>query len=358
MTTPRPITEERQKAALEASRKKVKELEKDQEWLDKKSEKMTEGQKRELFRILSRKCKATTLKNGKILLGCPLPNEFIYCEAADSNSVLKGENQKKHMKKVSDLLNEGTTCIDVNEVSNTEGGTHQAPYVPWGPYSGKKKGVPSLKTGNKSGVTVGSGVDLGQVGDKKAYLKKLEAAGVSQETRDRITPFLGKRKDEACKALSDAKAENGGSFQLPKDDVERMDCQTMQSRKKDVEDTYNGAWKEKVQPQRNNILNELKKPVPDQAKIDAWQAEIDATPKFHQLPCPEQTVLYSTLYQEGRLDRPHSKQMMAGMLNRKPATVRAGIERKITQGTDEVKKRGPRDLAYYDRECAKLKPKP
>ncbi|MGJ0428995.1 pesticin C-terminus-like muramidase [Methylobacter sp.] len=45
-----------------------------------------------------------------------------------------------------------------------------------------------------SGVTIGTDVDLGAISDETKYLKRLEDAGVSQETRDRIKPFLGKKR--------------------------------------------------------------------------------------------------------------------------------------------------------------------
>jgi Bacterial toxin homologue of phage lysozyme, C-term len=97
-------------------------------------------------------------------------------------------------KAASDSLREkDETCIDGGFVSKAEGGAYMSPYVPWGPISGaSKEGTPVLTTRNISGVTIGTGVDLGAISDSDAYLKRLEKAGVSKETRDQLQPFLDK----------------------------------------------------------------------------------------------------------------------------------------------------------------------
>lgn len=72
----------------------------------------------------------------------------------------------------SQALKNDTTCIDGAFVSNAEGGSYLSPYVPWGPVSSAAEdGSPILTTDNSSGVTIGTGVDLGLLVMKQSILK-------------------------------------------------------------------------------------------------------------------------------------------------------------------------------------------
>ena len=56
---------------------------------------------------------------------------------------------------------------------------------------------PVLTTGNSSGVTIGTGVDLGAM--KQADLDKLKKMGDLQETVDKLKPLIGKKREEALR---------------------------------------------------------------------------------------------------------------------------------------------------------------
>jgi vacuolar-type H+-ATPase subunit H len=149
--TNKPTKEEIIKAKAEAKEKARKaweetlkiQKEKDQAWLDEKSKTMSDDEKDELFRQASKKCKDTTMKDGKIILVCPLPKKLEYCVNADSFTCANGKADTaqgcKLSSTVSEALKDDTTCIDGTFVSNAEGGSYLSPYVPWGPISGTSK---------------------------------------------------------------------------------------------------------------------------------------------------------------------------------------------------------------------------
>lgn len=117
------------------------------------------------------------------------------------------------------------TKIDFEKLSFFEGGEHTVGYIPWWPYLKKDKpkivfyektlakDVPRLAGGaeakNKSGVTIGIGVDLGQKSSAE-FLKKMVKGNIGQqkisekelvELHRKIEPYFEKFGGEACKFL-------------------------------------------------------------------------------------------------------------------------------------------------------------
>lgn len=351
----RPLTPEQIHKAKEAAEKKaqaiIEQIKKDQTWLDENTKDMSQDNMDELFRQASAKCRGTTKTNGRIVTACPLPKKLEYCVKADPFTCPSGKAESAAgctlSDEVSKSLRDETTCIDGSFVSNAEGGSYMSPYVPWGPISGATKdGAPVLTTGNSSGVTIGTGVDLGAVSDSEKYLARLEKAGVSKETRDRLKPFLGKKKAEACKALREAK--QNGTLVLPQKDVELIDLDAMQTRVPTLKSQYERAKANRIKSFNNQIKKERRKRPPNQSKIDDWQKQIDSTRDFSDLSCTEQTILFSTLYHEGSIGKPHSKPLVDAMLTGDDDAVRAALVAKTTHGNKLIASRGKRELSYYD----------
>lgn len=360
----KPTKEEirRAKAAAAEKARKAREealkiqMKKDQVWLDENSKTMSDDEKDELFRQASRKCKNTTMKDGKIIVACPLPRKLEYCVNADPFTCPNGKADTaqgcKLSSAASQALKNDTTCIDGAFVSNAEGGSYLSPYVPWGPVSGADEdGSPILTTGNSSGVTIGTGVDLGAISDETKYLKRLEDAGVSQETRDRIKPFLGKKRADACKALREAKIK--GPLILPQKDVELIDIDAMKSRVPELEKQFESARLKRVKNLNAQIKREQakKKTAPDQAKIKAWQDEINSISGFSDISCSQQTVLFSTLYHEGRINKTHSKPFVDALLEGDNEGARNALEQKTKNKNKLIAARGKRELSYLDEQC-------
>lgn len=241
---PKNIIESAQIKADIKAKKIADEIHKNQEWLDKNYKKLSPDEQQELFLSLQKKCADTTKTDNNIILKCPFPHGLQYCVNADEFKCSNGKASESDKGcKLSDTASKALrndnpkTCIDGQFVSEAEGGSYLSPYVPWGPITYREdkntnQRQASITSGNNSGVTIGTGVDLGAVGNtdeqKKSYLKKLEDAGVSKETRDTIEPLLGKKRADACKALREAK--EAGPIVLPQKDVELIDLEAMKSR--------------------------------------------------------------------------------------------------------------------------------
>ncbi|MDQ1924211.1 pesticin C-terminus-like muramidase [Massilia pseudoviolaceinigra] len=131
-------------------------------------------------------------------------------------------------KSIGDEINRRNgTKIDFGKLVELEGGEHTVAYVPWWPYLKKDKPVitfysntrdpnmPRLAGGyggephNKSGVTIGVGVDLGQFASDK-FLKKMKewnsgehaiSAAEVEALHEKITPYFQLIGGEACKFL-------------------------------------------------------------------------------------------------------------------------------------------------------------
>lgn len=355
--TPKPSAEEirnaKEAAAEKARLAREAQVKNDQAWLDGNARNMSADEQHELYRQASAKCKETTKKDAKIVVACPIPKRLEYCVNADPFICPNGKSDTaagcKLSPEVSKALRDDTTCIDGGFVSNAEGGSYMSPYVPWGPISGATKdGKPVITAGNNSGVTIGTGVDLGAVSDPDNYLKRLQDAGVSEETRNKLKPLLGKRKSDACKALREAKKD--GPMVLPAKDVELIDLDAMQRRVPVLKQQFMDARKKRIENLKENIKDERnKKPgTPDQTKIDAWQKEIDSTTQFGDLTCSQQTILFSTLYHEGNIKSPHSKSIVNAMLSGNDDAARAALVVKTGNANKLIASRGKRELAYFD----------
>lgn len=107
-------------------------------------------------------------------------------------------------KKYLDKLNETKGVkIDWDHVAKEEGGHQVKGYIPW---------APCLK-GNNSGVTVGTGIDIGQV-DKPGYKARInnyksEDVGIEMSKKERedlykkLDPYIGKKQQDACDYLKE-----------------------------------------------------------------------------------------------------------------------------------------------------------
>jgi len=354
---PKPSAEEVRKAKEAAAEKarlaREEQMKSDQAWLDENTKKMSADEQDELYRQASAKCKDTTKQDGKIVLACPMPRKLEYCVNADPFSCPNGKSDTaagcKLSPEVSKALRDDKTCIDGSFVSNAEGGSYMSPYVPWGPISGATKdGKPVITSGNSSGVTIGTGVDLGAVSDPDKYLKRLEDAGVSKETRDKLKPFLGKKKADACKALREANKD--GPMVLPAKDVELIDLDAMQSRVPALKSQFKSARDKRIKTLNSQIKKEQGKKTgaPDQTQIDAWQKEIDSTQEFGDLTCSQQTILFSTLYHEGSIGKPHSKAIVDALLDGDDDAARAALVAKTGNANKLIASRGKRELAFFD----------
>lgn len=352
--TKKPTAEEIQKAqqaAAEKAAQKKKELEaqikSDQEWVDTTTEDMTGDQKEELFHQLSQNCKATTYADGKITIACPVPRKLSYCVYADSFSCPNGTEGKgcKLSPAVSEALKDEKTCtcIDAVFVSKEEGGSYRSPYVPWGPINGKgKDGKPVLTTGNNSGVTIGTGVDLGAM--KQTDLDKLTEMGVSQDTVDKLKPLIGKKREEACKALREAKGDK--SMVLDAKDVELIDQYAMKKRVPTLKKQFDDDSAAYVASYQSKIDKESKKKKPDEKKIAEWQAKIDSSKSFEDLSCADQTALFSTLYHEGSINKKHMKPYVNALIEGDEKAAYKAMEAKTKNSNKLIAARGKEELQY------------
>jgi len=350
--TPKPTAEEikkAQQAAAEKAAKKKKELEeqikKDQEWVDQATTGMTEDQKAELLHQLSEKCKDTKYTDGKITVACPVPRKLSYCVYADHFSCPNGNEGKgcKLSPAVSKALKDDKTCIDAVFVSKEEGGSYRSPYVPWGPISGKDKhGNPVLTAGNSSGVTIGTGVDLGAVKEKD--LAKLKEMGVSQQTLDKLKPLIGKQREEACKALREAKKD--GPMVLDANDVELIDQYAMKKRVPTLKKQFNDDAAAYVASFEAKIAKEKKKKKPDEQKIQEWQKKIDSSKEFDDLSCADQSVLFSTYYHEGSINKKHMRPYVNALIEGDDKAAQTAIETKTKNSNPLIAARGQEELQY------------
>lgn len=377
--------EEQKKHDEEAAAKAKEALERDQKW----ATQLTTSQQDELFRAVSATCKETTMKDGKITLACPLPAKLVYCASNDPFECPNGRIGQYGgcllSPDVSKALKDAGTCIDGAFVSKEEGGSYLSPYVPWGPVKGvvKKTGKPALTPGNNSGVTVGTGVDLGSLNE--SYLSALEKEGVSKETRNALRPFLGKKRAEACQALREAKSH--GPIIFPQKDIELIDAYAMKSRAPALKSNFNKSMRDrkeafksmirdekdkpdqaKIQKLQSQIDKEKKKKAPDQSKIQAWksqivteekkipdqakikdyQAKIDNLKEFENLKCSDQTILMSTYYHEGGLGSKHSKAYVGALIEGDSDGAKKALVDKTRDSNKLIADRGRQELQLFN----------
>lgn len=187
------------------------------------------------------------------------------------------------------------TNVDFNTLAAWEGGQATQAYVPWFPLgvsvkdgaisadTTPVKGGTALAGSSRSGVTVGTGVDLGQQ-SPAVYGKRLRAAGVSEDLIAKLTPYMGLTRSEACRYL------RAHPLTLTKAEADQID--------KEMKSYH------------------LAEAMGQYAKETAG---IDKAPKFGELSPAEQTVLMSRKYQDGNLTNPNSSRLTQAMANRNGA---------------------------------------
>lgn len=346
---PQLSPEEQKKAQEEADAKAKKALQRDQQWMDSATAQMTADQKDEIFRYASLTCKNNTMKDGKIVMGCPMPDKLKlqYCVYADPFDCPNGNVGKgcALSPNVSKALTDAGTCIDGTFVSREEGGSYRSPYVPWGPISKRgKDGNPVLTTGNNSGVTIGTGVDLGSW--TEANLTALQQAGVSKDTIDKLRPLIGKKREEACKALRAAKAN--GPLVFPQSDIELIDANAMSVRVGPLKKSFNKSVDRREAEYEAAIKKEQKKKAPDQTKIRDLEAKIANLKRFDNLKCSDQTILMSTLYHEGGLGSKYSRSYIGALMEGNSEGAKMALIAKTHDNNSLIANRGKQELQLFN----------
>ena len=181
-----------------------------------------------------------------------------------------------------DAINaEAGTDIDFDELAQYEGGQATEGYVPWWPQGvetregviqvstarvdGKKDGP--LRGASASGVTIGTGVDLGQQ-DPTVYADRLKKAGIPQALIDKLKPYMKLKRAEACKYLRE------NPLRITKEEADLIDKE-MKSEKLEA-------------AKRGYEIN-----------IESLE-----NPKnFEILSKEEQTILFSRTYQDGNISK-------------------------------------------------------
>jgi hypothetical protein len=168
----------------------------------------------EIEQLAKRICgDAKYVKDGMIF-PCKPKAKAVYCVPTHA-SYPGGKSPLTSKKETIDGANKKAgTNIDWNKIESAEGGKHLYAYVPWiVTFSPTKTGkaadgigdvyAPNISLDNgrvrgssNSGVTVGSGVDLGATD-----ADELKGYGVSAALIEKLKPYIGKHRADACKAL-------------------------------------------------------------------------------------------------------------------------------------------------------------
>jgi hypothetical protein len=369
---PVPTAEEKEAARKAADEKVRQTIADDQAWLDEKTKAMTPAEKDKLFRQLSVARSQTSMKDGNIILACPLPKKLKYCVVSEPFECRNGEtaggfNEKGRMRLGCEVpastyskLRDGPPAnkIDGSFVTKAEGGSFRSAYIPWGPVVSSKKGKDGVEKvvtgGNRSGVTIGTGVDLGAIGSKgtdkqkavakKAYLDRLKKAGVSEPTLAYVEKFLGLQQQDACNALRGAE-----KYEIPFEDIEKIDLDAMGSRAPQLQASFDSIADAKAESLQVQIDKAT-----DPAKKAQLQLQLDAIRSFDELSEAEQTILFSTYYHEGSItkqlpasDKRVPKPIVDDMLSGQP--FRESLEKKSKDSNDVIAGRGKMELQYFDK---------
>ena len=203
--------------------------------------------------------------------------------STDSKKIISPKSMGEELNK-----NYGTK-IDFERLSIFEGGAHTVAYIPWWPYlkndrpkivfyqTTPTRNIPRLagnyggKPENRSGTTIGIGVDLGQASPEE-FLKKMKKrnTGVQKisdaeliELHEKIRPYFQKFGGEACKFLREHPL------------------------------TLNAT--------ESHFLNKVAHDEALQKTISDYKyiAEKKGGKKFTDLPVEQQTALFSNGYQKG-----------------------------------------------------------
>lgn len=124
---------------------------------------------------------------------------------------------------------------------------------------------------NRSGVTIGVGVDLGQQAPE-AYKDRLRNFGIKQELIAKLEPYMGLIRGQAIEKLKEK------PLSLSKQEVEQI-----------------------VAEMKNEMLKDLVR------EYDRLTEKIEGRREFKELAIQEQTILFSRKWQNGNLQNPASK---------------------------------------------------
>ena len=187
--------------------------------------------------------------------------------------------------------------INFEQISNYEGGQALRGYVPWWPIiksiskngaitvllnfhknndgslATTKDGYKILDGSSQSGVTIGTGVDLGQQ-EPTAYKKRLKDFEVSQELIDKLEPYMHLKRAEAAEYLL------AHPLTLTKKEADLLDAEMKDDHLKNTIAEYNG------------IVKGIKK-----------------HRAFKELSSAEQTILFSRHYQDGNIKKGASREI-------------------------------------------------
>ena len=187
--------------------------------------------------------------------------------------------------------------INFEQISNYEGGQALRGYVPWWPIiksiskngaitvllnfhknndgslATTKDGYKILDGSSQSGVTIGTGVDLGQQ-EPTAYKKRLKDFEVSQELIDKLEPYMHIKRAEAAEYLL------AHPLTVTKKEADLLDAEMKDDHLKNTIAEY------------NNIVKGIKK-----------------HRTFKELSSAEQTILFSRHYQDGNIKKGASREI-------------------------------------------------
>ena len=187
--------------------------------------------------------------------------------------------------------------INFEQIANYEGGQALRGYVPWWPIiksiskngaitvllnfhknddgslATTKDGYKILDGSSQSGVTIGTGVDLGQQ-EPTAYKKRLKDFEVSQELIDKLEPYMHLKRAEAAEYLL------AHPLTVTKKEADLLDAEMKDDHLKNTIAEY------------NNIVKGIKK-----------------LRTFKELSSAEQTILFSRHYQDGNIKKGASREI-------------------------------------------------
>ena len=187
--------------------------------------------------------------------------------------------------------------INFEQISNYEGGQALRGYVPWWPiiksiskngaitvllnfqkdkkgdFITKEDGTKILNGYSQSGVTIGTGVDLGQQ-KPVAYKERLKAFGVSQELIDKLEPYMHLKRAEAGEYLL------AHPLTVTKEEADLLDAEMKDDHLKNTIAEY------------GDIVKDIKK-----------------HRTFKELSSAEQTILFSRHYQDGNIKKGTSREI-------------------------------------------------
>lgn len=193
----------------------------------------------------------------------------------------KSRRKNRVPQKYLDKLNETKgTKIDWEHVAKEEGGHQVKGYIPW---------AECLKN-NKSGVTVGTGVDIGQVGkdEYKRRINKFDSSKtgleMSQKEKDdlykKLDPYIGLKQKAACDYLK------AHPLELTEKEADFL---TMEAKNHHINKTMN-----------------------DYASVNKKN---DKAKTFENLSKEEQSTLLSLEYNRGNLIKPPQKDVAVNIGN-------------------------------------------